>query len=188
MQFRPTSSYAAPELAAPPLAAPSAPVPASISGAEAPGLGPLAAGDDLAAAQAAYFPQPAAPPVAPAAKQPTVANTLQGTSENLLKHIPGEATGFYVLAVSSVDNPTSGTLGIIFGCALVLLVVARWIAKASWMLMLTTIIAFFLWMQIYDKGFLHVLAPNLLPNPLGLILAGFYSALIALLANAGKIK
>jgi hypothetical protein len=37
-------------------------------------------------------------------------------------------------------------------------------------------------------GFLHILAPNLLPNPLGLILAGFYSALIALLANAGKIK
>ena len=188
MQFRSTSSYAASASAASPLAAPSAPVPASIGGAGAPGLRPLAAGDDLAAAQAAHFPQPAAQPAAPPASPPTVANTLQGTSENLLKHIPGEATGFYVLAVSSVDNPTTGTMGIIFGCSLVLLVVARWVAKASWIMILTTLIAFFLWMQIYDKGFLNVLAPGLLPNPLGLILAGFYSALIALLANAGKIK
>lgn len=126
------------------------------------------------------------PPTDDAPQPPKSAATV--ISENLLTHIPGEATGFYVLGVSALDKPSAGNLGIVFACALILLIVARWIAKASWAMMVTTIFAFLLWMLIFDKGFLHVLAPNLLPNALGLILAGFYSALITLLASAGKIK
>lgn len=115
-------------------------------------------------------------------------DALLEASQNLLKHIPGEASGFYLLAVDSIKEPSLGNLGLIFTLAFVLLVVVRWLAKASWGIMITTILAFALWMLIFDKGFLHVLLPNLLPAPMGLIVAVFYSMLITLLASAGKIR
>lgn len=114
--------------------------------------------------------------------------TLAGVSENLLKHIPGEASGFYLLAVDSMKQPSTRDLGIIFILAFVLLVAVRWLADASRGIMFTTIFAFMLWMLILDKGFLHVVFPNLLPAPMGLIVAVFYSMLITLLASAGKIR
>jgi hypothetical protein len=90
--------------------------------------------------------------------------------------------------VDSIKDPSLGNLGLIFFLAFVLLVVVRWLAKASWGIMITTILAFIIWMMIFDKGFLHAILPNLLPAPLGLIVAVFYSTLITLLASAGKIK
>jgi hypothetical protein len=54
--------------------------------------------------------------------------------------------------------------------------------------MLTTILAFLVWMLVLKNGFLHMPLPNLLPDPLGLILAVFYSTLITVLAGAGKIR
>jgi hypothetical protein len=113
---------------------------------------------------------------------------LVEASQNLLKHIPGEASGFYLLAADSLDKPNLGTLGLIFGLALILLVTVRWLANASRGIMVTTIIAFLLWMSIFDKGFIRVAFPTLLPHPLGLILAVFYSTFITLLASAGKIR
>ena len=109
-------------------------------------------------------------------------------SENLLKHIPGEASGFYLLAVASFTKPSVAILGIIFFLAFVLLIVVRVCARASKGIIVTTIIAFLLWMLIFDNGFLHVLTPNLLPSPLGLVIAMFYSVLITILASAGKIR
>ena len=125
-------------------------------------------------------------PVSPAAAEGR--DQLKEVSQNLLKHIPGEASGFYLLSVDSLANPSHRDLGIIFGLALVLLVVVRWLAKASAGIMISTILAFGLWMLILDKGFLHVLWPNLLSAPMGLIVASFYSILVTLLASAGKIK
>ena len=122
---------------------------------------------------------------APARK---VQENLLEASQNLLKHIPGEASGFYLLAADSLSKPSVATLGLIFVLALILLVVVRWLAKASSGIMVTTIIAFLLWMLILDKGFLHVAFPGLLPPPLGFIVAVFYSSLIAILASAGKIR
>lgn len=127
----------------------------------------------------------AAPPPAP---PPNGHNAFVDISQNLLKHIPGEASGFYLLAVDSIKDPSTRDLGVIFALAFVLLVVVRWLAKASWGIQVTTILAFVLWMMIFDKGFLHVVLPNLLPPPMGLIVAVFYSMLITLLASAGKIK
>ena len=112
---------------------------------------------------------------------------VAGVTENLLKHIPGEASGFYLLASSSLTDVTTGRLGLIFALSLILLVVVRWLALASWGIMLTSIGAFALWMLIFDKGYLHAIFPDVLPSPLGLIVASFYSALITLLASAGKI-
>jgi hypothetical protein len=64
----------------------------------------------------------------------------------------------------------------------------RWLSNASNGIMLTTILAFLIWMRVLKNGFLHMLLPNLLPDPLGPILAVFYSTLITLLAGAGKIR
>jgi hypothetical protein len=113
---------------------------------------------------------------------------LLEVSQNLLKHIPGEASGFYLLAADSFVQPSVGLLGLFFGLALVLLLLVRILAKASVAIIVTTLLAFLLWMGILDKGFFHVLWPNLLPSPLGLIIALFYSIVITTLASAGIIK
>ncbi len=133
---------------------------------------------------------PAAAPATPL-PQSTLASrrdAIVEVSENLLKHIPGEASGFYLLAVDSIKSPSLVNLGVIFTLAFVLLIVVRWLAKASLGIMITTVLAFVIWMLIFDKGFLHVIWPNLLPAPMGLIVAVFYSMLITLLASAGKIR
>lgn len=127
------------------------------------------------------------PAVAPA----TASNrrgALLTSAENLLSHIPGEASGFYLMATDAFDNPGRGILLFLFVLSFILLVVVRWVAGASKGIMLTTIGAFIIWMAVFDKGFLHILFPSLLPDPLGLIIAAFYSALITILASAGKIR
>jgi len=123
-------------------------------------------------------------PIAPATRK----TTLVEAAENLLKHIPGEASGFYLMAAESFQNPALSILGLIAVLAVILLVVVRWAAGASRGVMVTTIIAFIIWMFVLDKGILHVAFPNLLPDPLGLIVAVFYSTLITILAGAGKIR
>ena len=109
-------------------------------------------------------------------------------SKNLLKHIPGEASGFYLMAVDSIPNPGLGAIGFIFVLALVLLILVRYLAGASRGIMISTILAFLIWMFVLDSGLFHVAFPNLLPDPFGLIVAFFYSMVVTLLANAGKIQ
>ena len=123
------------------------------------------------------------PPGPPSGRQ-----ALVEAAQNLLKHIPGEASGFYLMAVSAFEKLSLATAGLICALALILLVVVRWLAKASAGIMWTTIGAFALWMLVLDKGFLNLAFPNLLPDPLGLILAVFYSTLVTLLASAGIIR
>jgi hypothetical protein len=124
------------------------------------------------------------PPEAPA----TGRQALVETAQNLLKHIPGEASGFYLMAINAIDRPSLGVAGLICGLAFILLVAVRWSAQASCGIMWTTIGAFVLWMLVLDKGLLNLAFPHLLPDPLGLILALFYSTLITILANAGIIR
>ena len=108
-------------------------------------------------------------------------------AKNLLKHIPGEASGFYLIGAGAFENPGPMTLGALFAMALGLLLLIRFLAKASRGITVSTVIAFLLWMFIIDNGFLATLFP-VLPDPWGLILAGFYSTVITILASAGKIK
>ncbi|MCZ7556153.1 MAG: hypothetical protein M5R41_07120 [Bacteroidia bacterium] len=109
-------------------------------------------------------------------------------AKNILKHIPGEASGFYLMAVDSITDPSQGILWLIFTLALILLLVVRWLAGASIAVIATTVIAFLIWMFILDNGVLHVVFPDFLPDPLGLIIALFYSALITLVAGSGRIS
>jgi hypothetical protein len=119
---------------------------------------------------------------------PAPSNTRVTALENLLMHIPGEASGFYLMSVGLFTEPSAGALWLIFAMALILLVVVRLLAKASLWVMLTTLGAFIIWMFVLDQGIFHVLMPNLLPDPLGFVVALFYSAMITLLASKGIIK
>lgn len=114
--------------------------------------------------------------------------TLQKSAQNLLLHIPGEASGLYLMAADAFDKPNAGTITFIAVMALVILIVVRLVAGASRAVMITSVIAFLIWMFVLDKGVFHILFPDLLPNPLGLIIAVAYSTIITLLANAGKIN
>lgn len=135
-------------------------------------------------------PTPAvAEPGAPAAAAASSARPARvEAAQNLLKHIPGEASGFYLMAVDTLTNPSLGILLAIFVCALVLLVLVRWLAGASIAITLTTVGAFVIWMAVLDKGLLQAAFPTLLPDPFGLLLAIFYSTVITLLAGAGKLR
>lgn len=113
---------------------------------------------------------------------------LEESAMNLLKHIPGEASGFYLLAAGAFEKPSVTTLGVLFALALVILLVVRLSAKASIAMILTTLGAFVIWMFAIEQGFLQVAFPSLLPAPMGLVLAAFYSTIITTLAGAGKIK
>jgi hypothetical protein len=128
------------------------------------------------------------PPERKAEPEPvTGTQVLQKSAQNLLAHIPGEASGLYLMGVGAMDQPKIGTMAIVSILALVLLVLVRWAGKASRGVMVTSILAFVIWMLVLDNGVLHVLWPHLLPNPLGLIVAVFYSAVVTILANAGKL-
>lgn len=193
MQFNPVPSILAAR-AVSPLAAAAAPAEAPAAAFEAaraseifvaPSAMPEAMPPEALPSAAA--PRPALPGAVPTPPA-EAGKALVEASQNLLKHIPGEASGFYLLAVESIIRPTLGQLAMVFGLSFVLLVVVRWLADASRGIMITTILAFLLWMLILDKGFLHVAFPGLLPAPFGLIVAVFYSTLITLLASAGKIR
>lgn len=127
-------------------------------------------------------------PAAPIGNAGSGAAALQKSAQNLLLHIPGEASGLYLMAADAFVQPSRGTIIFIAILALIILIVVRWAAGASRAVMITSVIAFLIWMFVLDKGVFHMLFPALLPNPLGLIIAVFYSTIITLLANAGKIK
>jgi hypothetical protein len=114
--------------------------------------------------------------------------TLQKSAQNLLLHIPGEASGLYLMAADAFDKPSTGAIIFIAILALIILIVVRWAAGASKAVMVTSVVAFLIWMFVLDKGVFQLLLPDLLPNPLGLIIAVAYSSLITTLGNAGMIK
>jgi hypothetical protein len=179
-----TSPVAGPVAASPAATAPTA---AAASSTTSP-----AAADAPSAARATSPPLPpavvaAGVPSAGPPPGPGPSGKLEITAQNVLAHIPGEASGFYLMAVGAIDKPPVGTLIFIFLLALILLVLIRWAAKATKGVMLTSVLAFGIWMLILDKGVLHVLMPTLLPGALGLVVAVFYSIVVTTLANTGKL-
>ncbi len=119
-------------------------------------------------------------------------SNLQKTAQNLLVHIPGEATGFYLLCLANFNNPPSKAapldLWILFGLSFVLLMLVRLLAKASIGVILSSIVAFIIWMFIIDEGIFNVLYGSFISVPWKLVIAAFYTAVITILANAGIIK
>jgi hypothetical protein len=119
------------------------------------------------------------------------ATPVAKAAQNLLVHIPGEASGFYLFAVDFLrSSPTEAIPARealwVGGMALVLLVVVRWLANASLAILATTVVAFLIWMAVLDIGFLTLNGFGL--GKLGPAVAFFYSTLVTLLATAGKLK
>lgn len=115
-------------------------------------------------------------------------------AQNLLVHIPGEASGFYLMAMGAVKHEVEGSEGaaqgyaLLFGIlSLVLLILVRWLASASRAVMVTSIIALLLWMAILDMGVLRLYHLGI-PGAAGAMVAAFYSTAVTLLASAGKLK
>jgi hypothetical protein len=110
--------------------------------------------------------------------------------QNLLVHIPGEASGFYLTGLSAIregeriDPSKSIVLGVM---ALVILVVVRWVAGATKWVLITSVGAFVLWMAVSPDGFL-VLNNIGWPNGLGLMAALCYSILVTVIGSSGRIK
>ena len=119
-------------------------------------------------------------------------NSLAESSKNLLKHIPGEASGFYLIAAGAFEEPGVIALGVLFSLSMIILVLVRKIANASKWIYATTVGAFIIWMFVIDGGFLAELVKIKFPmfevGPWGLIVAMFYSIVVTLAANAGKIR
>lgn len=129
-------------------------------------------------------------------------NTLFGSQEeeskvgtvinNLMVHIPAEAVALVTLLTPLVhvgpDHPEQPWLLIIGG--LLVTVVVRWVANASAAVWVTTLLAFILWMSLVPaagpavcewlKGADHQIDIA--------ILAAIFSAVVTVLATAGKLK
>lgn len=132
----------------------------------------------------------------PEGVQPQAASSpspVKTTMANLLTHVPGEASGFYLLGLATLraaspNEPTNiAELGGLFFAALVLLVLVRVLAGAGSVLIATSAVAFGLWMAISEDGFVrHALD---IEKPVyWVIAAAFFSAVVTALANAGRIK
>ncbi len=126
-----------------------------------------------------------APQAPTSVNEPTA---LQKSAQNLLLHIPGEASGMYLLASGAFNDPGTMTLSLLAAMSLVVLIIVRWLAGASTAVMITSVLAFVIWMFAFEVGAFHSMFVKVLPDPWGLIIALFYSTIITLLANAGKIK
>ena len=118
-------------------------------------------------------------------------NPATEIAKNLLKHIPGEAAGFYTLGVSMFEDSAKGplSLGILFALSLILLLIVRITAKASISILITSIAAFLIWMYVIDEGFLKLILEDWgIAAPWGAVVAAFFTAVVTVLASSGKIK
>jgi hypothetical protein len=115
--------------------------------------------------------------------------------QNLLVHIPGEASGFYLMAIPLAKDAKAQVtiwMAVLIGLvALGLLVLLRWLGAATTAVKVTSIIAFFIWMLAIDQGFLNLLLVDAgfsQAQTLGVVLALAYSTVITILGSAGKLK
>lgn len=114
---------------------------------------------------------------------------VQKVIQNLLAHIPTEASGFYLLALEFYETPDKANKALLFGISFGLLLLVRWLAKATVWVFATSIVAFVLWMAIFDNGYLKG-KPLLgwLDGPSGPVVALAFTTVVTLLASAGKIR
>ena len=116
-------------------------------------------------------------------------DALQGAAENLVKLLPAEATGFYLGALAIYTKPPEKSDLLLYSIlAMILMFVARLVAKAGIWSIIFTAFAFLLWMGTIDNGVLRVYFPDLCKPPRSTVIVGFYTGLVTLLSSCGKIK
>lgn len=117
-------------------------------------------------------------------------STIQKVVNNLLAQIPAEASTFYVFAMSMFTEP-SKELAIIFSLvSLALLFFVRTLSKASKGVLITSAVAFLIWMAMLENGALRIVISNngFDMGPWTAICAFLYTIIITLLANKGVLK
>jgi hypothetical protein len=112
----------------------------------------------------------------------TQESDLKNAAQNLLVHIPGEASGFYLMVANATETMSTGNALLYAALALAILFAARWVADSTWPVMLTSAVAFFIWMAVLEDGALSVAGYGL-PGVPGLAIAAGYSILVAIIAT-----
>lgn len=131
--------------------------------------------------------------VAPPNASPTPSSNQKGSdietsANNLLAHIPGEASGFYLMAVGALSNPSMQVMWLLFVLSLVITLLLGWAKKSSPAVIGSTIIAFLIWMTAMDQGVFRIAYRDLFSPPIGLLIAAFYSIVLTALADRGFLK
>ena len=129
-------------------------------------------------------PAPTATPTAPpAGKQ-------DQTLANLFKQLPAEATGVYLLGFDLFSgNATMIWISMFIGLAALLLV--RTMLKASRGVLISSAIAYLLWVYaIGDGPFQYLIANSSFEEPqgLGTFMITVYTTFVTILANNGQLK
>jgi hypothetical protein len=113
---------------------------------------------------------------------------------NILTQVPTEAVAL-VTALSPLVNSGKHNDPVVIWTislgALALSVLVRWLNHASAAIWITTIPAFCLWMCLLPSSAVHLIWPSVLNAAVQIdiaVIAAVYSAIVATLASAGKIK
>jgi len=115
-------------------------------------------------------------------------NPVKKAMQNLLTHVPGEATGLYLAALDMFgDDASATTLVVIALVSLGVLLLVRWLAKSSPAVIVVSVVAFVLWVWVLGNGPFQAYGLNL-PQGVGAFLVVAYSTVITILATYGKIK
>jgi len=132
-----------------------------------------------------FYPLHSAKLEAASSQDPT---PVQRVIQNLLAHIPAEASGFYLLGIEFFNKPDKDDKALLFWILLGFLLLVRWLGKANVWVFLISIVAFVLWMGIFDVGYLQEVDWfNWLEGPRGAVIALAFSTIVTILASAGKI-
>jgi hypothetical protein len=113
---------------------------------------------------------------------------LEKSIQNLLNHLPPDATALYLAGINLFEESTSAlNLIIVALVSLAFLLIIRILAKASKTLIIISVISFIIWVYAIGNGPFQALGLDL-PRRLGTFFVIVYSALITVLANYGIIK
>jgi hypothetical protein len=129
-------------------------------------------------------PEPTGTPSAPGSDK-------QGqTLANLFKQLPAEATGVYLLGFDMFkDNDFMLIVSLVVGLAALLMV--RIMLKASRGVLISSSIAYLLWVYAIGSGPFQLLLENASiaePDGLGTFMITVYTTFVTILANNGKLK
>ena len=108
--------------------------------------------------------------------------------QNLLTHLPGEATGLYLIGLDVFGKEANAfILSIVAIVSLGIMILIRTLAKASTAVFVTSFIAFVLWVYAIGNGPFQALG-IVLPQGVSAFAIAVFSTVVTVLANKGLIK
>jgi hypothetical protein len=133
-------------------------------------------------------------PVSPQAtdeeKKATRAENRRKTLENLVKQLPGEATGVYLMGLD-VFKGNVAWLTVAMACGAIVLVLVRIGLKSTTAILSTSLVAYLLWVYAIGDGPIQALMDYLtieVPAGAALFLISFWTTVVTIAANFGWIK